>query len=79
MNKTSLYTDAVLLFFSFFSKTLASENERGAQERKIINRIFSFPNLKPLSLAVSKSPAVFVFYHARSTDFEEKIEGLWTG
>ena len=26
-----------------------------------------------------KSPAVFIFYHARSTDFEQKIEGLWTG
>ena len=21
----------------------------------------------------------FIFYQARSTDFEEKIEGLWTG
>ena len=21
----------------------------------------------------------FIFYHARSTDFEEKMEGLWTG
>ena len=26
-----------------------------------------------------KSPAVFIFNHARSTDFEQKIEGLWTG
>ena len=25
-------------------------------------------------LEVDKSPPVFVFYHARSTDFEEKIE-----
>ena len=30
----------------------------------------------PLVLAVNKSPAVFC--RARSTDFEEKIEGLWT-
>ena len=44
---TSLYTDVVSFFFSFFS--------------------------------VSKCPAVFIFYHLRSTDFEEKIEGLWTG
>ena len=44
---TSLYTDVVLFFFSFFS--------------------------------VNKSPAVFIFYHVRSTDFEEKMEGLWTG
>ena len=43
MNKTSLYTDAVLLFFSFFSKTLASENERGAQERKIKNFLLPQP------------------------------------
>ena len=31
----------------------------------------------PLALAVNKSPAVFVVYHAHSRDFEEKIEGLW--
>ena len=30
----------------------------------------------PLALAVNKSPAVFVVYHAHSRDFEEKIEGL---
>ena len=29
----------------------------------------------PLAPAVNKFPAIF-FYHARSTDFEEKIEGL---
>ena len=55
----SLYTDVVLFFFSFFSKTSAS--------------------IDPLALVVNKSPAVFIFYHGRSTDFEEKIEGLWTG
>ena len=27
-------------------------------------------------LAVSKSPPVYIFYHARSTDFQEKIESL---
>ena len=27
----------------------------------------------------SINPPRFIFYHARSTDFEEKIEGLWTG
>ena len=62
----SLYTDVVLFFFSFFSKTSASA------------RLFFLPRPYPLALAVSKSPAVFVFYHARSTDFEEKIEGLLT-
>ena len=35
-----------------------------------------FPYLYPLTLAVNKSPAVFIFYPARLTDFEEKIEGL---
>ena len=29
--------------------------------------------------ASKKSPAAFIFYHARSTNFEEKIEGLSTG
>ena len=28
------------------------------------------------ALAVNKSPAVFIFYHARLTEFEEKVEGL---
>ena len=27
-------------------------------------------------LAVNKFPAVYIIYHAHSTDFEEKIEGL---
>ena len=52
----SLYSDVVLFFFSFFSKTSAS--------------------IDPLELAVNKSQAVFIFYHAGSTDFEEKVEGL---
>ena len=43
------------------------ENERRAQERKLI--IFFFPHHYPLALAVNP----------RSTDFEEKIEALWTG
>ena len=33
-------------------------------------------SIDPLKLVVNKSPAVFILYHARSTDFEEKIEGL---
>ena len=36
--------------------------------------IFFFPHPYPLALAVNKSPAVFCL--VRSTDFEEKIEGL---
>ena len=39
--------------------------------------IFYFPHPYSLALAVNNSPAVFC--RARSTDFEEKIEGLWTG
>ena len=38
--------------------------------------IFFFPYPYSLALAVNESPAVSIFYHARSTDFEEKIEGL---
>ena len=35
--------------------------------------------LYPLALAVNKTPAVFIFHHTQSTDFEEELEGLWTG
>ena len=46
--------------------------------RKIGERpsIFFFLHPYPLALAVNKSPSVFIFYHARSTVFEEKIEVL---
>ena len=37
---------------------------------------FPPPHPYPLAMAVNKSPMVFIFYHARSTNFEEKIEGL---
>ena len=37
---------------------------------------FFFPHPYPLALAVNKFPTVFIFYHARTTNFEEKIEGL---
>ena len=66
-SQSRLYTDVVLFFFSFFSKTSASlrakracENERGA-------RALRWRSINPLQ---------FIFYHARSTDFKEKIEGL---
>ena len=29
-----------------------------------------------LALVVNKSPAVYIYYHPRSTDFEEELEGL---
>ena len=81
----SLYTDVVLFFFSFFLKTLVSsrakracENERGARERKINFLFSSSPTPTPFRWR-SINPLRFIFYNARSTDFEEKIEGLWTG
>ena len=64
-----MYSDVVLFFFSFFSQTSAgAEIEKG--------NYFLFPHPYPLVLAVNNSPAVFAFYHAGSTDFEEKIERL---
>ena len=62
----SLYTDLVLFFFSFLWKTSACSRAR--RERKI-----------PLLRWWSINPPRIIFYHARSTDFEEKIEGLWRG
>ena len=59
--------------FRFFSKTWSS-----ARERKIKNYFLLSPPL-PLALAVNKFPAGFIFYHARLTDFEEKVRGLWPG
>ena len=55
----------------------------GSLYTDVVLFFFSFFPLLPhpylLALAVNKSSAVFIFYHARSMDFEEKIEGLWTG
>ena len=39
---------------------------------------FEFSHPYPLALAVNKSLRL-VFYHACSTEFEKKLEGLWTG
>ena len=81
---TSLYTEVVLFFFSFFPKTSASlrarENEHGARERKIKNACrhlwekwgllsFFFPHHYPFALAVNKSPAVYILSPA--------LDGLW--
>ena len=53
------------------------ESERGARERKITNDLLfsSSPTTTPLRWR-SINPPRFIFNHARSTDFEEKIEGL---
>ena len=73
--KVSLYPDVVLFFFSFFQKTSASAQARWARERE---KEFFFPTPTPLRWR-SINPPRFNFYHACLTDFEEKIEGLWTG
>ena len=64
----SLYTDLVIFFFSFFSKTSASPRERK------INKYFLLSPPQPLPPCAGG-----FFNHARLTNFEEKIEGLWTG
>ena len=72
-----------LFYFSFRSfrkhRHARERGEHASAEREEEKYIFSFPHPYPFALAVNKAPAVFIFYHARSTDFEEKIEGLWTG
>ena len=54
--KVSLYRDIVLYFFSFFSKTSASEASVEREKEK--SSIFSLPHPYPLALAINKSPAV---------------------
>ena len=72
--KSSPYTDVVIFFFTFF---VLFENMGEHARKKNKERLFSsFPHPYLLALVVNRSPGVFVFYHARSTDFEEKIEGL---
>ena len=55
------------------SEAIVRERVRSARNK--IKVSFLLPHPYSLALAVNKS-AVFVFYHARSTDFEEKIEFL---
>ena len=64
-----------LFCFSFGS----FRKHRWARERVRSIYFFFFPPPYHPALAVNKSLGVFIFYHARSTDFEEKVEGLWTG
>ena len=53
---------------------------RGARERarKENKELSSSPTTTRLRWR-SINPLRFMFYHPRSTDFEEKIEGLWKG
>ena len=75
--RVSLYTDVVLFFFSFFSKTSASEARSARRKNK--ERLFSSsPTPTPLRWR-SINPLRFIFHHPRSTDFEQKIlEGSFT-
>ena len=64
LKNRSLFTDVVLFFFSFFSKTSASARASArtsaeSGERRASN--FVFPHPYPLALAVNKSSAVFCF------------------
>ena len=68
----TLYTDVVLFSFLFFWKTSLS-----AECKKEKWMTFVFPHPYPLRWWLI-NPLRFIFYHAHSTDFEEKIEGLWT-
>ena len=60
----SLHTDVVLFFFSFFSKTSASEASAREKARSTRKKIFFFPHYYPLALAVNKSPAVYILSSA---------------
>ena len=53
-----------------------SEGARASAKREKETPIFFFPHPYSLALAVNKSSRLFIFYHPRSTDFEEKKEGL---
>ena len=64
-------------YFSFVHhERRAWENERRARERK--NLFCSSSTTTPLYWR-SIHPPRFTFYHTRSTDFEEKKDGLSTG
>ena len=62
----------LIFLFVCFGNIGERSSEAGEREKE---KMF-FPYLYPFALAVNKSPAVFIFYPARLTDFEEKIEGL---
>ena len=61
----SMYTNVFFIFLLILFKNI------GEHARKKF-----FSHSYPLALVVNKSPGDFIFYHARSTNFEKKIEGL---
>ena len=56
----------------------ASARERAGSARKKNKELSSSPTTTSLRWR-SINPLRFIFYHPCSTDFEGKIEGLWTG
>ena len=77
--KSSLYTDVVLFFFTFFvlfENIGEHASEANVRERKIKNVHFLLPTPTSLRRRSINPPGFFIFYHARSADSEEKIEGL---
>ena len=72
----SLVCTQTLFYFSFRSfrkhRRPREGEERARKARKRERKIFFFSHPYSLALAVNKSPAVFIFYHARSWDLELK-------
>ena len=76
LSKRSLYTDVVLFFFSFSFR----KYRRAREKEKSVSwfRLFYSSPTSTLCAGGQQIPRGFCFYHARSTDFEEKLEGLWS-
>ena len=58
----------------FYSSFLSFWKHRQAHERALLS-----PPLPPAIAVINFNLPRFFFYHVCSTDFEEKLEGLWTG
>ena len=72
----TLFCFSIVLFENIGE--LASARERVRSARKENKELSSSPTTTRLRWR-SINPLRFMFYHPRSTDFEEKIEGLWKG
>ena len=84
--KNSLYPAFFFFLLVLFKNIGELESEASTRERaRSANKknkerpsIFFFPTTNPLSWR-SINPLRFIFYQPRSTNFEGKIAGLWTG
>ena len=67
-------------YFSFhsFQKRWQAKRARRARKKNKEYVYLSSPTTTPLRWQPI-NPLRFIFYHPRSTDFQEKKEGLWTG